>query len=499
MKNNLKVLLVSPEVDPYAKSGQLADVAGSLSKALSSLNLEMSIAMPKYRKPEIEALTMELILPKLEVPLGKKVIKTNIYKSEVEKNTLFFIDHPKYFFRENIYGTSKGDYLDNDERFVFFNRAVLEFLLKTKRKYDIIHCHNWPTALIPVFLKTIYSRYSLFKKTATVLTLHNLAYQGEFPPESLSLTGLNWNFLTKNSHFNGKLNFLKAGLLCADVLTTGSERHIQEIEKGEFHFGLREILRERKDSFFGIINGIDYEVWNPAHDRHIEANYNRNNLAPKKICKKDLIREFNLKAKESDFLIGITSYLTEYKGFDLLIEIYDELMKMDIAIVALVKGNEKYEREFMRMHRKYPQKIGVKFEIDNINLTHKVIAGSDMLLIPSKYEPCGLNQFYGFRYGTLPLVMATGGLDETVQEFNPENLTGNGFKFYEFSAKELLQTIKKALNYYHQPSLWQKIMRNGMEQDFSWKNSAKKYFKIYELALKRKGGKNGSRSKNLNR
>ena len=278
MKKNLKVLIVSPEVDPYAKSGQLADVAGSLSKALSSLGLEVSIIMPKYRRPEIEALTMELVVPKLEVPLGKKKIRTDIYKSEVEKSTLFFIDHPKYFFRDNIYGTSKGDYLDNDERFVFFNRAVLEFLIKTKKKQDIIHCHNWPASLIPVYLKTIYSDSNLFKKTATILTLHNLAYQGEFPPESLGLTGLNWNFLTKYSYFNGKLNFLKAGLLYADFLTTGSEKHIREILNGEFHFGLRDILVERKDSFIGIINGIDYEVWDPKNDRHIEANYNKDNL-----------------------------------------------------------------------------------------------------------------------------------------------------------------------------------------------------------------------------
>ena len=498
MKKNLKVLIVSPEVDPYAKSGQLADVAGSLSKALSSLGLEVSIIMPKYRRPEIEALTMELVVPKLEVPLGKKKIRTDIYKSEVEKSTLFFIDHPKYFFRDNIYGTSKGDYLDNDERFVFFNRAVLEFLIKTKKKQDIIHCHNWPASLIPVYLKTIYSDSNLFKKTATILTLHNLAYQGEFPPESLGLTGLNWNFLTKYSYFNGKLNFLKAGLLYADFLTTGSEKHIREILNGEFHFGLRDILVERKDSFIGIINGIDYEVWDPKNDRHIEANYNKDNLEPKKICKKDLIKEFNLKIKKTDFLIGMTSYLTEYKGFDLLFEIYDELMKMDIGIVALVKGHEEYEKQFMRMQRKYPQKIGIKLEIDN-NLAHKVIAGADALLIPSKYEPCGLNQFYGFRYGTIPLVRATGGLDETIQEFDPESLTGNGFKFQEFSPIELLKTIKRALRYYGQPLLWEKIMRNGMELDYSWKSSAKKYLEVYELALKRKGGKNGNRSKNFKR
>jgi len=486
----LKVLIVSPEVDPYAKSGQLADVAGSLSKALADLNLDVYIIMPKYRKPEIEALTMELITSKLEIPMGKKKVKTNIYKSEVEKNTLFFIDNPKYFYRENIYGTSKGDYIDNDERFVFFNRAVLEFLLKTRRKFHIIHCHNWATALIPVFLKTIYSKFNLFKKTATVLTLHNLAYQGEFPPESLFLTDLNWNFLVQNSVFNGKFNFLKAGLLYADVLTTGSKRHIEEIEKGEFHFGLKEILHKRKDSFFGIINGIDYEVWNPEHDRHIEANYNKDDLEPKKICKEDLIKEFNLKVKKDDFLIGIVSYLTIYKGFDLLFDIIDELMKMNIGIIALVKGDEELEKNFMRMHRKFPEKIGVKLAIDT-TLAHKVIAGSDILLIPSKYEPCGLNQFYGFRYGTVPVVRATGGLDETVEEFDPEKLTGNGFKFKKLKSKELLKVIKKAFTYYKKPETWIKIMKNGMEKDFSWKNSAKEYLKIYQLALKRKEGKNG--------
>ncbi|MCP2598656.1 glycosyltransferase, partial [Candidatus Aminicenantes bacterium AC-335-L06] len=283
----------------------------------------------------------------------------------------------------------------------------------------------------------------------------------------------------------------KAGLLYADVLTTGSKRHIEEIEGGEFDFGLKEILRKRKDSFFGIINGIDYEVWNPEHDRHIEANYSKDDLEPKKICKEDLIKEFNLKIKKDDFLIGIVSYLTIYKGFELLFEIIDELVKMDIGIVALVKGDDELERNFMKMHRKYPEKIGVKLAIDT-TLSHKVIAGSDILLIPSKYEPCGLNQFYGFRYGTVPVVRATGGLDETVEEFNPEKLTGSGFKFREFKSRELFNVIKRALDYYRKPDIWTRIMINGMEKDFSWKNSAREYLRIYQLALKRKEVKNGN-------
>ncbi|MFQ6082500.1 MAG: glycogen synthase [Candidatus Aminicenantia bacterium] len=498
MRRKLKVLIVSPEVYPFAKSGQLADIASSLSKALSSLNLEVSIAIPKYRKPEIESLTTELIVQGLEVPLGKKVTKANIYQSELEKSTIYFIDNPKYFFRDNIYGTNQGDYLDNDERFIFFNRATLEFLIKTKKKFDIIHCQNWPTALIPVFLNTHYSNHYLFKNTATVLTIHTMAYQGQFPPESLLLTELNWNLFTSQKlAFNGKFNFLKAGLLYADVLTTVSQKHVQEILTGECSFGLEEVINLKGDSFFGIINGIDYEIWDPEHDKHIAANYHRDDLESKKICKKDLIKEFNLKVNEKTPIIAIISYLTVYKGFDLLFEIIDELMKMDLALIALVKGDEKYEEAFNKIHRKYPRRIGLKLDI-NPNLAHKIVAGADIFLIPSKYEPCGLNQFYGFRYGTVPIVRATGGLDETVQEFNLQTLKGNGFKFKSFSARELLEAIKRALDCYRQPHIWQRIMRNGMAQDFSWKTLAERYLKVYQLALKKRraGQKNGTKDKN---
>jgi starch synthase len=488
MNQKLRVIYVSPEISPFAKSGQMADVASSLPKYLSSLGMEVSLFMPKYRKPEIESLPMELVMRDLLVPVGGKKAKANVFRSELGKHDIYFIDNPIYFWRDNVYGIGEGDYLDNDERFTFFNRAVLEFLLKTKTNVDIIHCNSWPTALIPVFLKTHYSHKSLFKKVATVLTIHNIAYQGEFPPETLALTGLNWNYFNpKQLSFNGKFNFLKAGLIFSDVINTVSTAYKREIQTAKHGFGLEGILKKRKDVFFSIRNGLDYEMWNPETDPYIVTNYSPSNLKAKKKCKIDLIKEFGLSLSSKTPLMGIVSYLSSQKGFDILLEAADEIMKMNVGLVVLGKGDEKYENRFLDLHKKYPRKIAVKFEI-NPALAHKVIAGADIFLSPSLYEPCGLNQLRSFKYGTVPVVRATGGLGETVKSFSRGTLDGNGFVFKKFSSRELLKAVKKALGYYGEPELWQTIMKAGLKENFSWESAAKKYAKLYQNALQLKRG-----------
>lgn len=490
MGKSLKIAFVSAEVAPYAKIGEMADVAYSLPKHLTSLGLEVSLFMPLYRRPEIDTLPKELILSNLQVSLGERKIKTRVFKGEQGKNDIYFIDNPKYFWRDQIYGTGTGQYLDNDERFIFFCRAVLEFLLKSKKRVDIIHCHNWPTALIPVFFKTHFVQKRQFRRTATVLTLHNIAYQGEFPPDSLLLTGMNLKYFTSQALSpNGRFNFLKAGIQFADVINTVSSTYRREILSRKHGLGLEKILGSRKDVFFSIRNGIDYEVWNPETDPFIVSNYSLANLEAKRECKKDLIREFGILVKMNTPVIGIVSYMRTHKGFDILLEAMDELVQMEVALVILGQGEEQYEKQLIEIQRRYPDKVAVRLEM-NPSLIHKIAAGADIFLIPSLYEPCGLNQLYSFRYATVPVVRATGGLQETVRPFDPNSGKGNGFLFSGYSSKAMIHALKEALKYYRKPSLWRSILSEGMKENFSWNKSAKKYVKLYQHALQiKRGGK----------
>jgi starch synthase len=483
MEKNLKVAFVSAEVSPYAKLGEMADVAYALPKHLASLGMDVSLFMPKYRRPEIDSLPMELITENLAVYLGDRKVKARVFKGEQGKYDIFFIDNPKYFWRDQIYGTGAGAYLDNDERFIFFNRAVLEFLLANKMKKDIIHCNNWPTALIPVFLKTHYSSKKLFQETATVLTLHNIAYQGEFPPDSLMITGLNLQYFTSpHLSLNGKFNFLKAGIMFTDVLNTVSSSYRREILTKKHGLGLEEILNRRKDVFFSIRNGIDYEVWNPETDPFIAANYSSTELEAKKICKEDLLKEFGLSISTKTPVIGIVSYLRTHKGFDILLEAMDELVRWDMALVILGQGEEQYEHQLIEIQRKYPTKVAVRLEM-NPPLAHKMAAGADIFLIPSLYEPCGLNQLYSFRYATVPVVRWTGGLEETVRPFSLKTPDGNGFVFREYSSSALLVALQEALTCYKNPDVWEKIKSIGMRENFSWNNAAKRYASLYRSAM----------------
>ena len=488
MDPKLRVAYVSAEVSPYAKSGESADVASSLSKYLSCLDIEVSLFLPRYRRPEIESLSTELVEPSLLISLGDRKIKARVFKCAQGKYDIYFVDNPKYFWRENIFGTGKREYLDNDERFVFFSRAVLEFLLSQKMAPDIIHCNNWPTAMIPVFLKTHYSRKRQFRHTATVFTLHNIAYQGEFPPETLAMTGLSWDYFSpKQMALNGKFNFLKAGVLFSDVLNTVSSSYKREILAEKHGSGLEEALKGRMDVFYSIRNGIDYEIWDPERDPYIAANYSSANLKGKKKCKRDLIDEFGLTLSPKAPLIGFVSFLSEQKGVDILLGAVDALMQMNVGLVVLGQGEERYEQMFLDMQRKHPGKLAVRLEM-NPPLSHKVVAGADIFLIPSLYEPCGLNQLYSFRYATVPVVRATGGLVETVRPFDLTTMEGNGFVFKTFSSRAMLIALKDALKYYGDPKIWQKIVREGIQEDFSWEIAARKYLQLYQKALAIKRG-----------
>ncbi|MEE9502705.1 MAG: glycogen/starch synthase [Candidatus Aminicenantaceae bacterium] len=486
MSSKLRVIFISAEVAPFAKSGELADVASALPKYLSYLGMEVSVFMPMYRRPEIESLPKKIMASDLSVSIGEVKAKARVYKSELGKYDIYFIDNAKYFLRENIYGTGRGEYLDNDERFVFFNRAVLEFLLNAKMSADIIHCNNWPTALIPLFLKTQYAKKNRLSNIATVFTLHNISYQGEFPPETLSLTGLNWSYFSQLS-LNGKFNFLKAGILFSDAINTVSSSYKREILTEKYGFGLQGLLKQRKSVFSSIRNGVDYEIWDPERDPYIESNYSASSLEGKDINKRDLCREFGLTIDPGVPLISVVSYMTVNKGFDILLEAMGKLMEMDLGFVILGHGDEQYERAFLSLQKQHLGRLAVKVDMSP-SLLHKVAAGVDIVLVPSRYEPCGLNQLYSFRYGSVPVVRATGGLRETVKPFNAKTLKGNGFVFREYSSEALVEAVKRALRWYKKPKMWKMIMQNGLTEDFSWEQAAKRYAKLYERSLQIKRG-----------
>ncbi|MCD6165345.1 glycogen synthase GlgA [candidate division KSB1 bacterium] len=485
------VFFLSSEIAPFAKTGGLADVAGSLPKALKELGHEIRLFMPRYRCiNERKFILRDVIrLKNLEIPLGNKKVKVDI-KSSFIPNTkvqVYFLDYKPYFDRNELYvdPVTKTDYKDNDERFILFTRTALEMLKLLHWQPDIIHCNDWQTGLIPLYLKTIYSEDEFFRNVKTLFTIHNIGYQGNFDKSAVSKANLPESLFYPLSpiEFYGKFSFLKAGLEYADKINTVSPTYAQEIQQGpEYGHGMEGILRRRRKDLHGILNGVDYSEWSPDVDKYIPFQYDSNQLDKKLENKKALLEECKLSFDEGTPLIGSISRLADQKGFDLIAEIIDKVMKLDLHYLLLGTGDQKYHRLFNKIAKKYPQKISVQLKFDN-RLAHLIEAGSDMFLMPSKYEPCGLNQLYSLRYGTIPIVRATGGLADTVVDFNPETKTGTGFVFKNYDSAELLQAIKRAIDVFADKPTWTQLVRTAMEQDFSWKTSAKEYTKLYALLL----------------
>ncbi|MGC8891419.1 MAG: glycogen synthase [Candidatus Saccharicenans sp.] len=481
MGKKLRLAIVTPELAPYARSGELAEATAGLAKYLTRIRAEVNVFLPFYRRPEIESLNKELLTKELLISIGDKKIKAAIYRADLGKHNLYLIDQPKYFHRDYIYGSPQGDYPDNDERFIFFNRAVCELMLQFKIKPDVVHCHNWAASLVPLFLKSIYRKRGLFKKTALALTIHNFSYQGEFPAESLRLTGLDWNYL--NSHqlaFRGKFNFLKAGLLFADVINTVSQNYRNEVLKN--HQELGSFFSPKKRPLYSIRNGIDEEEWNPATDPLIPANFSAEDLSGKKICKRQLIKEFQLTANESTPVVAFVGYLTKLKGVDLILENIDSLLAKDCSLIIVGQGQEFYEQSFKSLQSVHPGKLGVRLDL-NSSLYHQVIAGADLLLMPSLEEPGGLTIMHALRYGTVPLVRATGGLRESVVPYSPDQGQGTGFIFEEYSGQAFLQAISQALSLYQQPASWHNLKMNCLRQNNSWSRVIRKYRILYQKAI----------------
>ena len=468
----MKILYASSEVVPYAKTGGLADVAGALPKALAELGHEVVVVMPKYRMVDEKKFGLER--------LNDVIFRAKMPKSQV---TVYFIDNPKYFDREGLYQEKGIDYPDNCERFSFFCRKVLEFLPKVSFFPDIIHCNDWQTALIIAYVKKLYN----WSKTATVYTIHNMGYHGSFPKEQLPLTGFSWEMLTPETlEFWGNIALTKAGFVFADIINTVSETYAQEIQTDEMGFGLAGLLRSRTRDVSGIINGIDYEVWNPETDPQIVRKYGAKSIPLKYENKKALQRANRLPEKEEIPLIGMITRLADQKGFDILAGAMEKIMHLKCQMVILGTGEPKYHELLLAEKKKYPQHIGVNLGFDAA-LAQLIYAGSDMFLMPSRYEPCGLGQLISFKYGTIPIVRKTGGLADTVHDFNPKTGKGDGFVFEEYSSAALLDAIKRAVAAYKKKRSWLGLMEKVMCYDYSWATSARKYGDLYKRALKKIG------------
>jgi starch synthase len=488
MSSPLQVIYVTPEAAPWAKSGELADVAGSLPKALAEQGAKVSVFLPCYRRPEIESLPKKRLNIKLSVPVGDIRLRCRVQKAEPGKFDLYLIDHPPYFWREHIYGTGREDYLDNDERFVFFARAVLEFLSQARLPVDIVHCNNWPAALIPVFMRTHYKRLKRFQQAGSLLSLHNVRYQGDFPLDSLTLTGLSWkHFDFDPPFFRGRFNFLKAGVAYADAIHTVSSSYRKDILSAKHGFGMNEALAYRRKDLSSIRNGIDYETWDPGSDDFLAANYRPPDFHGKAICRQDLIREMGLRIGERACIVGVISYFTPHKGFEILAEALEGLMSLDIALIVLGQGEAEFERKFHQAQRRWPGKVVLRLGFSPGEI-HRLLAGADVILIPSFHEPCGLNQMYGFRYGTVPVIRVAGGLKETVRPYGPGQLDGDGFVFRDFSAAALTASVRQAVRVFRKPRSWSRLMRAGTRKNFSWEKSAHRFMRLYHNILESKRG-----------
>lgn len=484
----MKVLYVSSEVAPFAKTGGLADVAGALPKYIQALGHDVRVVMPKYRQVEESGADLKKTGITVYCNIVERTVSAGVVESRLgESVPIYFIEQDRYFDREGLYGTSVGDYEDNAERFIFFCKSVVALCEEMGWQPDILHCNDWQTGLIPAYLSVLYRDSEFWGRVATVFTIHNLAYQGQFWHLDLPMTGLPWDVFTPEGlEFYGKINLLKAGIVFSHVINTVSKRYAQEIQTPEMGCGLDGVLRARAADLYGVLNGVDYSVWSPEVDELIPARYSINDLSGKRVCKEALLRAFDIEVDLQRPLIGMVGRLVAQKGFDILAEVIDEILGSNVSFVLLGTGDERYETMFRDLPKRFPGRAGVKIGFDN-PLAHLIEAGSDMFLMPSRYEPCGLNQMYSLRYGTVPIVRATGGLDDTIEDFDEANNTGNGFKFEPYTGDALLACVRRALETYGDADAWGGIVKRGMAADFSWDRSAREYVELYRKALSKLG------------
>ncbi|HAY34289.1 MAG TPA: glycogen synthase [Ignavibacteria bacterium] len=491
----MKICFAASECFPFVKTGGLGDVVGSLPKEISRMKTggkkkvknDVKIILPLYKG--IKTLQYNIVCMEefgdIPVAIGDKEIKFRIFTSKLPDTEIdvYFADCPEYFHRDMPYTNDP----DEDERFILFQKAVIEILQRLKWAPDVIHCNDWQTGLIPVFLNTIYKWDKLFDNTSVLFSVHNIGYQGRFSEKSVFSAGLSYNdfYNCGPLELNGSFCFMKAGILYSEIISTVSKTYAMEIRTPEYGAGMESVLQIRKDDIYGVLNGIDTNIWNPKIDKFIPANYNAKDTSNKIICKKELLREAELVYDENVPVIGIISRFAGQKGFELLFPVINELMQLPLQLIVLGSGDEKSEKFFEQLAMSFPHKVNTYIGYNN-KLAHYITAGSDMFLMPSIYEPCGLNQMYSLNYGTVPIVRNTGGLADTVIDFHKDELNGNGFSFDEQSPAALYTAILRAVEVFGDKNTWEKIMQRGMKIDFSWKHSAKEYMELYKKAVEKK-------------
>jgi starch synthase len=489
----VRVVLATSEAVPFAKTGGLADVCGALPIELGRLGHQVSVIMPAYRSVFRSGVPIEPTGINLSIPVGRKTVTGKLQLSHFPGTDVpvYFVDRPEYFDREDLYQSAGRDFPDNCERFVFFSRAVLEAVRQLDLNVDILHCNDWQTGLVPAYHKIEYRGVPRFERTASLLTVHNLAYQGTFWHWDMLLTGLDWKYFNwQQMEFFGQLNLLKTGLVFADAISTVSPRYAEEIQTAPLGAGLEGVLQQRRNALSGIINGVDYSQWNPQTDTQIPANYGAaNSREGKTKCRAALQQEFNLPRDNGGApLVAFVGRLAEQKGIDLIVSAIQEwVQSTGVQWIVLGTGDPKYQEQLQTLAQRHPQKVAVRFEFSE-RLAHQIEAGADMFLMPSRFEPCGLNQLYSLKYGTVPVVRATGGLVDTVTNVTDETLangTATGFSFHDYSAFALSETLRRAVGLYSRPEVWNKIVVAGMQQDWSWGRSAREYTSLYERTLAR--------------
>jgi len=484
----MRIVFAASECVPYVNTGGLADVLGALPREVAKQGHQVTTYLPFYRQVSAKMKEHVVAIKSLTIPFQYYNRFATVLDGGAQDGVqYYFIDCPELFDREYIYATPTGDYQDNWERFGLFSRAVLESA-KVLGVPDVFHAHDWETALIPVYLRTSYYFDPQLKSAGTLLTVHNAGFQGWFPPVTVERLLLPWDIYTPDraEHYN-QLNFLKGGVVYSDIVNTVSRKYAEEIQTAEFGSSLEGIFQKRANDLHGILNGIDTVKWNPATDGNIAAHFTADNLEGKASCRRDLLHAFGLgHASEETPVLGIVSRFATQKGFDLLAQIADELAAEEIVLVVLGDGEPYYENLFHSLQERHPGKISVRVPYDRA-LAHKVEAGADAFLMPSHYEPCGLGQLYAHRYGTIPIVRATGGLDEAVAEWNPETHEGNGFKFQGYAPNDFLAAIRRAVTLFKgDKEGWKKLVRNAMAEDHSWTRPASEYIKLYEEVARRR-------------
>ena len=483
----MKILLASSEIYPFAKTGGLADVAGALPKALKKIGMDVRVIMPKYKGIEEKGFPLTYKDYIFSCPIAQRAVSGEIVESEYDGVQAYLVEKDEYFYRDHLYSTQDGDYLDNAERFIFFSKSILEAVKLTGWFPDVLHCNDWQTGLVPLFLRALYKDDPTLAKIGTLFTIHNLGYQGLFWHYDMHLLNVGWEYFTpRYLEFYGKINFLKAGIVSSDIINTVSKKYSQEIQTPEFGAGLDGVLRSRERDLYGIINGVDYDDWSPDTDAYIPAKFIAETIHLKARNKAALQKAFGLPTRPDAPLVASISRLADQKGFDLIADTLEAMVAQDTQYVLLGTGERKYHELFAALSKKHPNSFAVKIAYDN-SLAHLIEAGADIFLMPSRYEPCGLNQIYSLKYGTVPVVRAVGGLEDTIRDDPARPDLATGFKFYEYSAEEMLRALRRALDLYRNKEAWLVLVKRCMQEDFSWEKSAMEYAALYKKALEKHG------------